>query len=441
MTFVGKLSIFLFMSLSGFSSLGQWVGVADFDREIRALYSDSSHGQLIIGGGFTRVDGYPTSGIAAYDGLAMDTDFVDAGGIVTAITSFNDTIFIGGYFQTSNAGGQTVWTGGFAKRCGNSWCPGYGIGTNGVVRDFEILNGELWAAGGFDSINGSYSPYLFALNQNGVRLVGVPSSEFRGGLMTGIEPYDNQLYCVGTFMDSIGVIYNFASVDANGTWSQTCQPNWCHPLLSIGKYGNQLVVSGSTITSPSQCVFGYDGATPQALSMGINGAAIQLKELNGYLFAVGYFDHADGLPASHVAIWNGVSWSAFSPSVIDNAVAAIEVFNGELYIGGGFRIIDGDSITSLAKFDGNWSAVADSIINTALDVRVYPNPSHNIFTLALPLSAEEVEAGIIDATGRCVWQGKVRSNEPFSLDLSDGIYSIVVRFRNGYKSEKLVVMR
>ncbi len=436
-----KLSIFLFMSLSGFSSLGQWVRVADFDREIRALYSDSSHGQLIIGGGFTRVDGYPTSGIAAYDGLAMDTDFVDAGGIVTAITSFNDTIFIGGYFQTSNTGGQTVWTGGFAKRCGNSWCPGYGIGTNGVVRDFEILNGELWAAGGFDSINGSYSPYLFALNQNGIRLVGVPASEFRGGLMTDVVTHNGLLYCVGSFIDSVGVYFHFSAVDTNGVWFQIAQPSWGGPFLSIEKFNSELLVSGSLISAPSVCVFRYDGAGVSAAGIGLNAAAVRMKVLKGYLFAVGYFELADGLPASRIALWNGVSWSKFTSDEIDNVVLAIEEFNDELYIAGGFRSINGDTIENLAKYNGNWTVVADSVILSATEMYVYPNPSHGIISLALPSMNNNLDYEIFDATGRCVWQGKVRSNEPFSLDLSNGIYSIVVRFRNGYKSEKLVVMR
>src|SRR5688500_3499794 len=88
-----------------------------------------------------------------------------------------------------------------------------------------------------------------------------------------------------------------------------------------------LVVGGSVITQagtgPAANIAAYDGANWSSLGTGVsggsgNGASVRaLAVYNGALIAAGDFTIAGGQPASRIARWNGLSWSALGSGLND----------------------------------------------------------------------------------------------------------------------------
>jgi len=115
------------------------------------------------------------------------------------------------------------------------------------------------------------------------------------------------------------------------------------------------------------------------------------------LYAAGYFSGAGGEPANNIAVWDGLSWSALGEGVsgarpmaifqdqlyvgtgdhvarwdgsawtvfaeTDGPVeGAMAVFDGSLYVGGGFETIAGVPANGIARWDGvSWSDVGGGL--------------------------------------------------------------------------------
>jgi hypothetical protein len=93
-----------------------------------------------------------------------------------------------------------------------------------------------------------------------------------------------------------------------------------------------------------------------------DGTAVRaLFEYNGHLIVGGNFTTAGGQVVNHLARWDGTSWLPFPPGVSpdSNGVATITAFNGDLIIGGNFGAIGGLTVNRVARWDGeNWHAMS-----------------------------------------------------------------------------------
>jgi hypothetical protein len=68
-----------------------------------------------------------------------------------------------------------------------------------------------------------------------------------------------------------------------------------------------------------------------------NGVVRAYANYNGQLYAGGDFTVIDGTSANYVARWNGSNWEALTGEQLPNPVTALAVFNGVLYAGGVFQ--------------------------------------------------------------------------------------------------------
>ena len=75
--------------------------------------------------------------------------------------------------------------------------------------------------------------------------------------------------------------------------------------------------------------------TWNSLSVGTNDAVGALCVFNGDLYVGGAFTTAGGMGVNGLAKWNGSSWAAL-PSTINNGVADLLAFDSVLYVGGTF---------------------------------------------------------------------------------------------------------
>ena len=78
---------------------------------------------------------------------------------------------------------------------------------------------------------------------------------------------------------------------------------------------------------------------------------------NGDLIAGGAFTWAGGVPANHIAKWNGSSWSALGPG-LDGAVWGLTVYNGQLIAVGDFVNAGGINVNFIAAWNGSsWNSI------------------------------------------------------------------------------------
>jgi hypothetical protein len=175
---------------------------------------------------------------------------------------------------------------------------------------------------------------------------------------------------------------------------------------SLAFFGPKLIAAGKfdfAGTATANNIAAWTGTSWQSLGLGMNGPISSLQVYNNELYAGGLFTMAGGSPITCIAKWDNFSWSQVGNGITDS-VTCMEVFNGELYVatmnsklykwdgstwtlmttvthstgnayihcmknfnnqlyvGGDFETINGNSlITDLASYDGtNWSDVGQA---------------------------------------------------------------------------------
>lgn len=275
---------------------------------IRAFYFDGL--DLYVGGSFIKVGNTTVNGIARY----LDTSLTwspMAGGVscpvvscspvVWAITKYNGSIHIGGRF--THAGGNLV----------NNLAAWDGIGWDALVAPFS---------------DPGTSGAVYTLGTHLVSVIPLVRNLVVGGSFTLPEPYIVQWN--GSNFSSLGSGLNSVVYAIAG-----------------GDFGTPLYIGGSFTSAapgPSYVAkLSSDHKTWLPLGGGLNGTvnALALNDQE-YLFAGGEFTaSANGLtPLSHVARWNGISWSALSTGT-NNGVTSLAVSGSHLFAGGLFTVAGG----------------------------------------------------------------------------------------------------
>ena len=102
------------------------------------------------------------------------------------------------------------------------------------------------------------------------------------------------------------------------------------------------------------------------VSSGVNGPVYAMAVYDSTLYVGGSFDSAGGVPVNNIAKWDGKTWSALGTGVrykiggvySSASVSALCVFNGLLYVSGGFDFAGTDSVNGFAAYDGStWNAI------------------------------------------------------------------------------------
>lgn len=135
-----------------------------------------------------------------------------------------------------------------------------------------------------------------------------------------------------------------------------------------GSNGN--IYAGGAFTNaggvPANHIAVFDGSAWNPLGAGVDGKVYALKQTTLNLFAGGSFTQAGGFPAVNVAAWDGSAWLPLATSC-NGTIRALEVYDQYLYAGGDFTSIDGVAANYIARFDGSiWEA-----LGTGTDGPVY----------------------------------------------------------------------
>jgi hypothetical protein len=384
------------------------------------LLPDPVNNQVIVGGCFDTLNGIPVHHIAA---LQANTVVPYGAGINMGSYNgvFCSIVFNGDLF----IGGKFTSAGdsaanNVARWDGSSWHP-VGLGLPGYVHKLCEYNGELYAAGSFSSLGSTLAKWT------GFFWAPVGNIPDAGDLCV----YNYELYIGGNTLRKLSnhVVY---TLPVNG-------------VESMKVFNNELYASGSFISSSLsdiRYIKKFNGFTWTQIGNAFKTnstypAMISDMEMyNGNLYAGGGFDSVGTTPIRNLALWNGMDWENVG-SGTDGWVFRFAVLGDKLYAGGNFDTINGIAAQRLAIYS---EATAISETAQQPSVNIYPNPFTSSTTIEVPANGN-FDFVLYDQTGRITRSVKVNGPR-FELhrgNLSPGIYFYHLRNESQITSGKLII--
>jgi PKD repeat protein len=128
----------------------------------------------------------------------------------------------------------------------------------------------------------------------------------------------------------------------------------------------------------------WDGTSWTPLGNGVNNDVLSITVWNNQVVIAGDFTQANGVPIARIAKWNGTVWESVGPiGSFDNDIRAMVEYDGDLWVGGDFNNVGGNSAyDGLVKYDpdsADWvggNSGVDLIGGVDESVRVlYINPN------------------------------------------------------------------
>ncbi len=243
--------------------------------------------ELIVTGNFTTVDGQPFSGVAAFNGTTWhgfgNGGFPGYG--VGAVAVYHNELYAG------SIGGVKRWN-------GNAWVS-FAPQIFGSVGTLHVHNDVLYIAGVFTVMGGNIASWDGTTQQ----IVG-------GGMNNAVDAltsFNGELIAGGIFTQAGGSPANRIARWNGSSWSAFANISGSG-VTAMTVFGGELYASGNPLfAAPSIGYIGrWDGAQWQPLGAGPNGTAAELvpDDAAGKLYVAGTFQHADGKPSWHFAVWD-----------------------------------------------------------------------------------------------------------------------------------------
>lgn len=282
------------------------------------------NGELYVGGQFSNPSGVSPYGLLKWNGINFDTlpgNYLFGSHRIEALCVYNNELYVGGSFSPYSSNGPSIFRN-IARWNGTSW-DSVGNGLQNVVYSMTTYNGSLYAGGDFD-MSGT-----IPLEQIG-KWDGIQWSYLgnifigSGGRVNELTVFNNELYLGGGF--------GFPSLNSGNIaiWNDTIWKN--------------------------------------AGTGGINSHLYSMCTYNNNLIAGGLgFDQAGGSLINGIAAWDGNNWLPVGNN-IGNPYGQLHTmveYQNDLYAGGDFNILDGDSLNSIARYNnGAWISMGTGVDST-----------------------------------------------------------------------------
>lgn len=336
-----------------------------------------ANGDVIAGGLFTMAGTATANRVAKWDGTSWSgLGGGMSSGLVRVLQELpNGDLIAGGSFQF--AGG--VPGSGYARWNGSGWsslplgagvplpndltlAPNGDLLVVGSIGTAYRFDGSNWSSFGssFETGNGTFFPYLFAIEATPLGVVTVGQFQRVGGL------------------DAAGIAVH------NGLDWQPLVNGLLGPVTAVTRGTNRMLVGGpfkQVNGLPVNGIAAYDGSNWSALGSGVGGGPLgsfgQVRTIveatNGDVYAGGTFVTAGGTAAAGIAHWDGNNWSPLGGGLVANTVSARVhdmhlLPNGDLLVVGLFAsAVGGPQLDNLARWDGaSWTAVGPGFPNAYL---------------------------------------------------------------------------
>ncbi len=393
------------------------VGTNTTESTLNTLELDGA-GALYVGGDLQTRDGVTVRNVAKWDGTSWsavggglcyrwkkDASTSGGTGIVKKLLWCGDMgLCAVGAFTSSGE----VSTEGFATWDGTAWKAGY-TGMNRYVGDLSVDGlGNLYAAGAFTSAGNVPARNVAKwdgnawsmLEGNGLQLYSLYGDK---QVYKIVADSMGNLYADGLFVDPASPLtVPIAKWDGNA-W--TAVPDGSKPGYTTSGIG----VDSEDVfyrAGPNGYYLGkFDGSTWSQLGSGLGGSPYRVcfdPHDNIYVLCHRW---AGTYKEAYVGKWNGSSWVTVGAAAAGGDISAIATDNsGNVYVGGAFTAINGVPANHVAKWDGQaWHALgtgtADpihggAVLALAVDHRGYLYAG-GLFT----------SAGDVSANHAAVWNG------------------------------------
>ncbi len=285
--------------------------------------------------------------------------------------------------------------------CDPSWLPTFG-GAPGVypneIRALAVLDdgtgggSALYAGGNFWTAGGVPANYVAKWNGTAWSALGAGMN----GAVNALAVFDDgsgdgpALYAGGQFTSAGGVPANYIAKWNGTSWTDldfgTNDDVFALAVFDDGSGAAALHAGGDFTTAggvPANHIAKWNGQDWSALGSGVSHSALALTVFDDgsgsgpALCAGGAFTTAGGGPANYIAKWNGRDWSALG-SGMSNNVYALTVFDDglgggpALHAGGAFTAADGAPANRIAKWIGaSWSALGVGMNNTVRALTIF----------------------------------------------------------------------
>jgi hypothetical protein len=434
-----------------------------------SFFHDTIDNKFYMAGKFDSINGKYRKGIAVYNGAKWDSLGMGINGLdiinpmahsaVGRITRFNNKIITCGNFASLgnvSAFCLGMWDGvKWDTFPGNPFKLKYEsnapYSSKQIVGDILVNGTDMYVAGCFDTVAGNPCKYVAKWDGSQWHCLNFPN-------MTNIfcvgnlAWYHGELYAGGVFENnSINDTSNYILKYDGQNWTQVgggIRGGGNNGIDAMVVYNNLLIVAGwfrKTDGNAGDNIMAWNGS--QWLDIGGtymsgNGTVYQLLTHKNKLTALGVFDHAYTTPSLYIADFDGYSWCGYGTN-FDNTILGGGYYEDTLIIGGGFKKINSDSITYIAKTKGGsysncsqFFSVNEIAINKLLNV--FPNPASNSISLNIE-GVSNYQSSVItiqNTLGQTVKKLSFTKNVDVA-DLPQGCYFIQVTLPNNetYKAK------
>lgn len=359
-----------------------------------------------------------------------------------AYDSINDKLYAGGYFGEFVGSATSYQQRGLAVHNGSTWSLLNSVGVPSGYSAFSVNALHLELDSNALYIGGSFAKYttIYPNSPSANRIMKLDLStslvsEIQNGITAGnsvysIASYKNKLYFGGAFSelnDSIPA-NNFASWDGQELSQEGQGISSLYRLVNeLMEYQGGVIVAGNfSSVGPLKGLTGFafwDGQEWEDLGLRLHPNAQKeiraLKRIGNKLWVGGNINGFGNSLSKGIGVFDLVTktWTTFGTGLSGSGspmVNAIEVFQGEVYIGGSFSSIDGVAANHLAKWDGtSWSAVATFPTTYSDAVDAFYNQGDSLLYIGGQINSlnndpELSDLVIYDGSGfRSIWSGLI----------------------------------
>ncbi|HEY1173366.1 MAG TPA: putative Ig domain-containing protein [Verrucomicrobiae bacterium] len=327
-------------------------------------------GKILVGGGFSEVNGMTRSGLARinHDG-SLDAAFNPSAndGVWSIAVQADGKILIGGDFTTING---TVRNHLARLNANGTLDTAFSPSLNGTVESIAVQpDGKILLGGSFTVAGASTTRNrIVRLNADGTLDASFNPNVNDTVLRMVIQP-DGKILLGGTFSSVGGVTRNgIARINANGTLDTDFNPNADSAVLGLALQSNGKVVIGGAFTSVGGAACNYiarlnsNGSMDASFNANVDDWVFDvLVQPDGKILAGGDFTWAGEMERIGFARFNtDGTLDADTDIGADGTIISITLQpNDKIVIGGVFTEVDGVICNGLARLNGN--GVPDSI--------------------------------------------------------------------------------
>jgi trimeric autotransporter adhesin len=341
-----------------------WQPFSGANNEVRRLLSDGP--TLYAAGDFTTIGGVPAVRAARWNGSSWTPlGTGPSSDIYDAVLNGSELLVGGSFVMAGSVPAVTV-----ARWDGAQWLAlnsGRQQGMNlplGVVRAFDVFNGDLYAGGDFIGAGPELRSRIARWNGTNWSSVGSGVIGPSGHRLRAITHSDGFLYVGGTFTNIGGVVASNVA-RGNGMMWQALGSGVNSNVNALAWDG--ILFVGGAFTSPANRIASWNGSFWLPLGSGVNSNVNALLVSDHRLFVGGQFTIAGGVAASKLAEYSDFTvggWRALGGNAIPPGgnVLALAGSSTNLYVAGNF-VIPGINATNIARWDGAaWSALGRGVL-------------------------------------------------------------------------------